>query len=130
MKKREAQFTLLFRAWLKSKPFHSATLELKQTQSDSIPFNAVKPHQIHALLASQSERGLLYKIPDDSRGIKPCDMVYLQNVTGYVVIKYPKLFVLIKVDSFIKEQESSPRKSLTVTRACEMAYKVIHTCHD
>ncbi len=132
MIKREAKFTVLFRHWLMANPMWSAAFELKQTTNDSLPFSAVQEHQLDALLAvSEGAKGLLYKAPDDSRGVKPMDLLYLRNADAYVVIKYPEFFCLIDVDAFIKEKEKSNkkgnRKSLTSDRAQAIAYKVIKT---
>lgn len=126
MVKREQRFTILFRHWLMSNPMWSSAFELKQTTSDSLPFSDVKEHQLDALLAvANSDKGLLYKAPDDSRGVKPCDLLYLINADAYVVIKYPNGFVLIDVDAFIKEKKQSKRKSLLWNRAQDIAYKIV-----
>lgn len=122
MKKREADFGTLFRHWLKANPMISAAFELKQVKSNAMPFSAVKEHQIDALMAVQSKQGILYKAPDDSRGIKPFDFFYLRNALAFIVIKYPKFFVLIEPEDFIKERDVlSKRKSLTSARAKAIA---------
>jgi len=125
MKKREADFGTLFRHWLKANPIISAAFELKQTKKAYIAFSEVKDHQLEALQAAQSKQGILYKAPDDSRGIKPFDYFYLRNALSFVVIKYRKFFVLIEVDEFIKEKKKSLRKSLTEAKAKEIASLVI-----
>lgn len=120
--KREAEFGSLFRHWLRSQKQWegSAAFELKQTREHSIPFSDVQDHQIAALEASQAT-GLLYKIPDDSRGVKPFDMVFLQFARAYVVIRYPKFFCLISVGTFTAERDRSDRKSLIESKAREIA---------
>ncbi len=114
--KREAKFTEVFRHWLKAHPRPSAAFEIKQTKTNSLPFSAVREHQLEALLAVQ-DTGILYKLPDDSRGYKPFDMVYLRKDESFVVIKYPGFFVLIDARAFDAEVRYSPRKSLTAERA-------------
>lgn len=121
MKKREADFGTLFRHWLKANPMISAAFELKQTKKTYISFSEVKDHQLEALQAAQSKQGILYKAPDDSRGIKPFDFFYLRNSLAFVVIKYKKFFVLIEVDEFIKEKKISKGKSLTEAKAKDIA---------
>ncbi len=119
--KREALFGKQFRAWVKAQPkMRSAAFELKQTTTNSIPFSAVQEHQIDALKAVKTS-GLLYKIPDDSRGVKPFDFVFLKTAPAYVVIKYPQGFVVIDVNIFCDEKERSDRKSLTWERSLELA---------
>lgn len=125
MKKREASFTLRFRAWLRANPMHSGAYELKQTETHSLPFDAVKDHQVDALVASKSKDGFLYKIGDDSRGFKPFDCFYLRNSFAWVVIKYPTLFVIIDIDAFLLEKQRSSRKSLTSMRAVDISHTVV-----
>ena len=129
MIKREANFGQTFRSWIKSQPLYfpnGAVFELKQTTTNSIPFSDVQDHQIDALVASElNHNGLLYKIPDDSRGIKPYDMVYLRKTNAYIVIKYPKCFSVIPVMSFIEETSKSKRKSLTSERARDISYVTV-----
>lgn len=124
-KKREAEFGVLFRHWLKSTAMISAAFELKQTTSNSLPFGAVKDHQIDGLSAAASRKGILFKIPDDSRGIKCFDYFYLRHSLAFVVIKYPKFFCLIELEEFLREKENSKRKSLTSDRAKAISYKVV-----
>ena len=119
--KKEANFTLRFRHWLKANPMPSCAFELKQTTGTSLPFSAVAEHQIDALLASKSKEGFLYKIPDDSRSVKPYDLFYLRNAFAYVVIRYPRAFHVIDIDTFLLEKARSKRKSLTHSRAQEIS---------
>ena len=126
--KREAEFQTLFRHWLKAHPMPmSCAFELKQTTTDSLPFDAVQDHQVAALQACHhSTIGFLYKIPDDSRGVKPFDMMYFREARGFVVIRYPDFFCLIDVGKFIVERDvRSKRKSLTAAAARGIAYMVI-----
>lgn len=127
MIKREAQFTVLFRHYLnRYPPDRSTVYELKQTTTDSIPFADVKEHQIDALMSAKwGDKGLLYKAPDDSRGIKPFDLFYVRQTPAFIVIKFPKLFCFIDVETFIEEKKRSKRKSLTVDRAKEISWRVI-----
>lgn len=122
MKKREAEFGREFRAWIKANPMPTSAYELKQTTAP-LPFDAVKEHQINALLACRDkDRGLLYKIADDSAGFKPFDFFYMNQVFSWVVIKYQKKgFVIISIDNFLMEKERSKRKSLTWSKAKSIA---------
>lgn len=120
--KREANFQRMFNHWLKEKygqifvfklpdcgyqnPFDVFSVdakgkfsawELKQTQTDSIPFSAVMDHQIKAL----------------------------EIVDGYIAIKYPSFFCVINVHVFVEEKKKSDRKSLTSSRAKEIAHLVV-----
>ncbi len=128
MKKREADFGTLFRHWLKANQdkFESAGFELKQTRTNRLRFDAVVDHQIAALDAVQQPyTGLLYKAPDDSRGIKPFDFFYLKDADGWIVIRYPDFFCVIDIDDFRDERNSSKEKSLTSERAKYIATWIV-----
>lgn len=120
MKKREADFGLRFRSWVKSMDLTSAAFELKQTPGLSLPFNALQEHQEYALVAAKT-KGILYKAPDDSRGVKPFDYFYIKSGLAFVVIQYKVGAVAIDIDKFVAERERSLRKSLTYSRATEIA---------
>lgn len=121
MNKQEAKFTLLFRHWLKANPRMSAAYELKQCGS-SLPFDALQEHQADALMAVKSPLGLLYKAPDDSRGVKPFDLFYLRQAPAYIVILFGKKeFSIIDIETFLLEKKRSVRKSLTLERAREIS---------
>lgn len=125
MKKREASFQIQFRHWLKKNPMVSGAFELKQTTSKNLSFDLVKEHQINALMASSSNVGFLYKLPDDSISTKPYDCFYLRNAKAYIVIKYPSCFVIIDVYDFMREKEISDSSSLSEIRAKEIAHIVV-----
>lgn len=132
MKTSEASFTILFRHWLKANPMPSAAFELKYSQTDALLYHgpsSVKPHQVDALLACQTKTGLLYKPPDDSRGVKPCDLLLVANAIGYVVICYPEQFSIIPVESYLFEKENSVRRSLTSKRAEEISDVTVKLKH-
>lgn len=119
---------MLFRHWLHTNPLPritGAAFELKQTTGKSIPFSAVEDHQLEALAAVWGPEGLIHKISDESRGYKPCDIVYLRLAAAYVVVKFPGFFVLISASVWGNEKRTSARKSLTAERAKEIAEKVV-----
>lgn len=119
--KREANFTLRFRHWLKANPMPSAAFELKQTTGISIPFASVQDHQIDALQAVKSATGLIHKISDEARSYTPFDVFYLRNAPAFVVLKFPTAFHLIDIDTFLLERQRSTRKSITNSRAKEIS---------
>lgn len=121
--KREAKFNTVFNHWLKSVYKETGVFELKQTAS-SLPFSDVKPHQILAL-EQVRHATLVFKIPD--AGFQnPFDSFCITKMPAYVVIKYPKFFCLISIDTFVLESKRSKRRSLTAIRAKDIAQVVIH----
>lgn len=124
--KREAAFTQKFRHWLQANPLRGpAAIEIKQTRTNSLAFSAVQDHQLEALAAAWGPEGLIHKISDESRGYKPCDILYLRLANAYIVIKYPGFFCLITASVFGSEKKRSQRRSLTAERAKELAEVVV-----
>lgn len=119
---KEKDFNIRFNHWLKVVHRTTGAYELKVTKTDSLPFSAVKPHQIAALRAAKNGT-LVYKIPDIGLGQKPFDNVCLSGTAAFVGVLYPSgVAYLIDVDIFIGESQTSERKSLLEARA-----KVIHS---
>lgn len=97
----------------------SGAFELKQTETNSIPFSDVLEHQVNSLL--QSKHGVLvFKIPDVGYR-NPFDSFCLSNMPAYVVIKYPDFNCMIDIDDWVHESTISKRRSLTDARAKEIA---------
>jgi len=121
--KREQKFNTYFNAWVKNVYKKTAAFECKQTTTDSLPFSAVQPHQVQALLCA-SEGVFVWKIPDAGYQ-NPFDCFSLVGVPAFVVVKYPGFFCLISIQTFLEERQKSPRKSLTSARAISIATEVI-----
>ena len=97
----------------------SGAFELKQTETNSIPFSSVVEHQVSSLL--QAKHGVLvFKIPDVGYR-NPFDCFCLSNMPAYVVIKYPDFNCMIDIDDWVFESMVSERRSLTDVRAKEIA---------
>jgi hypothetical protein len=125
MKQRESSFGTLFRHYLLANPPKlSATYELKQTPSDSIPFSCLEDHQIDASMTVKwGKKG--YLIRNESGTVGAPDYSYYYNSPAYIVIKYPSGFVVIDIETWTEEKKRSKRKSLTWDRACAIAGRVI-----
>lgn len=122
IKKREADFGLVFRTWIAKHPQVSSAWELKQTTTDSISFSCVAERQLQWLSAIHSEKGALIRVQGNNG--EP-DYVYLRNAPAHIFIKFPKVWCAITISTWILEKERSKRKSLTVDRAKEIAVKVV-----
>ena len=116
--KKEADFGVRFRAWLRANPRYSCAFELKQTSQGSIPFSCLEDHQAAYLEAIKSDKGALVRVQGTSG--EP-DYIYLRKFPACVVIRFPKAFHIIDVDTFLLEKRRSVRKSLTNGRAGELS---------
>lgn len=120
---REKDFQIKFNHWLKNVYKQTGAFELKITKTDSLPFSAVKQHQLDALL--NAKKGVfVFKIPDCGYQ-NPFDTFCLTGVPAFIVIKYPDFFCLIDIDAFITEKNISTRKSLMAERAKELSTIII-----
>lgn len=125
---KESSFGVLFGHWIKAYAdkldLQSCTFELKQTSTDSLPFSAVEQGQAdHALAVRWASHGALIRVASGTAGAP--DYVFYRYAPAFIAIKYPSGFVLIDIDTFLLEKERSKRRSLTWTRACEIAWKVV-----
>ena len=128
---KEKDFQVRFNKWCKYYVKKTSVFELKITQTNSIPFAAVKEHQASALHIAKHS-ALVYKIPDAGYQ-NPFDSLIIRSADAYVVIMFysrgEKIFYMIDIDDWIIEQKNSPRKSLTRERAasigkiCELKIK-------
>lgn len=117
----EAEFQSRFTKWAKHNVKHTAAFELKICKENSMPFNAVKEHQVANLLSAR-DRSLMYKIPDAGFDQKPFDCFMLSGCNAYVVILFYQKrgdneFYMINIHDYVKLMETSERKSITKTDA-------------
>lgn len=130
MQKHEAKLTAKLRKYLQESGLHlgSSGIEVKVSTSNRIRFDAVKPHQIQAL---QNARGIMvWKIADDSRGVKPFDLFVLQNANAFVALSWIKprektIVYLLPVLGWERLRVSSKQKSLTECALLESGERVM-----
>ena len=84
--------------WFMKNHPSSVALEIKNTATNSIPFSAVKPHQMKALLAVKSKQGMSYKSPDSSHVRLPFDSFVLKDTEAYVVACFSKQRICLAID--------------------------------
>ncbi len=115
----EKDFQTEFNKWAKIIYRRNGVFELKHSKGNSIPFEAVKPHQVSALYAAK--HGILaYKIPDDSYAQKPFDSFCLSGVPAFVVLMFngkAKHFYMIEIETWMQTKQNSERKSITEEQA-------------
>ncbi len=108
--------------------------ELKLCKKTSLPFKNIADHQIEALLAGSSEKGLYHKISDSPVSWggqrftkpKPFDCFFLKNQPAYIVIcwyqpRIKKDFHYIPIKNFLDMQRNADRKSITEEMSKEAA---------
>lgn len=118
--KREANFGLLLRHWIMANPLRvTCHFELKQTTTDSMPFSCVEERQIdfgHSI--QNSPKGVLMR---NTGGSGEPDYTYTYRDPVFIVIRFPDIFCIISLASFVHEKSVSKRKSLTSERARELS---------
>lgn len=118
----EKDFQTDFSKWVKNIWGMTGAFELKVATGSSLPFSAVKEHQVAALWMAHM-KGLGYKIPDDSIGQKPFDYFFLAGIDAWVVVMFrsrdrgQKEFFMIPIFIWMQEDRDSERRSLTEERA-------------
>lgn len=133
----EKNFQTFFKHWLANNPPMLATVyELKLEKKGSMSFDRVYDHQI-AGLRQAKYKGMYHKIADQPAAFvegrrvhfgskKPFDCMFLKGMEAYVVVMFytpmaPKEAIFIEIDDFVKEKETSKRRSITVARAKEIS---------
>lgn len=117
MLKKEANFSLLFRHWLKANytKFESCSFEIKDTRgAKSFKLSELAEEQRNHALANKSKKGNL--IRNAAGTIGAADYFFYRNAYAYIVINYPENFYIIDIDDIIKEN-----KTLSEQRANEIA---------
>ena len=120
--KREADFSIRFRHWLRANPQASAPFEIKQTTTSSISFSVLKNSQINYLRAAASDKGILIRCPG---GTGEPDYCYYRNAPSFVVIRYPNAFCIIGIREFLAEKQRSRYDYLSMSRAFDIAQTVV-----
>lgn len=120
IKQDEAKFGLKFRKWLDEHPMMSCTFEMKDTRgSTSLPFSEVGQEQRMHGLRTGSDKGNLIRIQTGTPGAP--DYAYYRKAPAFIVIRYPKSFQIISVETFMHEEKRSKRRSLLESRAKEIS---------
>ena len=117
-KAREADFGVRFRKWWEKNPLRGE-IELKDTRGkDALPFSAVSEDQ-RSVARLAIGRGVLVRRTVGTPG--GADYSGLVGGPYWVVIKYPRAFEVIGMETFFLEEGRSKRKSLTSKRAREIS---------
>lgn len=123
MQKKESKSAIRYRHWLRANPQRTCSIENKDTRGKNyLNFSEVKQAQIDYGLAISGDKGVLIRT-DGVEGLP--DYIYLRNEPAYIVIKYPKSFQIISVETFVLEKKRSKSASLTEARAKQISIKEI-----
>lgn len=122
-----------FGKWLSENWHSSAGFELKLVKGKSFPFDAVKDHQVEALLKVKHD-GLYHKISDSPifsgqktryTYPKPFDCLVLSGhaylVICFYVPRQRKTCYAVDIDDFVSFRNLSPRKSVTEQELTDIA---------
>ena len=125
MRRSEADFSVRLRHYLKANPLPiSCPLEVKDTRGkDSFSYAELKEEQINNALASKSNKGNLIRVSTGTIGAP--DYCYYRGSPAYVVINYPRGFVLLDIETLLLERLKNKRKSLTWERAKEISIRTV-----
>lgn len=121
----ESKFGLTFRSWWRSTRMRGV-FELKDTRGKgALPFSEVAEAQIDSGMANKSKKGNLVRIQSGTAGTG--DYAAFVGYPTYIVVKYPKCFEVIEVETFDMERKRSKMKSLTAGRAREISIVTVKT---
>ena len=100
--------------------------ELKDTRGkDYLFFSEFSEDQEIVARAASGKKGILVRRSVGTPG--GADYSGLVNSLCWIVIKYPKEFSIISIDTFLLERSRSKRKSLTAARARELSTITVST---
>jgi len=89
MRKLEAEATTKLLPWLKENVGTGAYEIKHDRRTGKIRLDEFKEHQLAALAAAErGDKGIAYKISDESRGFKPFDVFVLRGVQAWLVLVY------------------------------------------
>lgn len=122
-KHKEADAGLKFRKWWEKNGMN-APYEMKDTRGrDYFPFREITDEQINIATAANSYKGVLIRISSGTVGAP--DYIGLRDSPYWFVIKYPKTFEVIGIQTFLLEKKRSKSKSLSYKRAKEISTQSI-----
>lgn len=125
LQKKEANWTTtIFIPWCKQNAKMSFAWEIKHTHGkEYLNFKEVTTDQINKLLIVR--HGVYVRKNPDMGETTDFDGQCLVEEPAYIVIKYSTFFCLIPIDIFVLESKRSKRRSLTASRAKEIATIIV-----
>jgi hypothetical protein len=98
LNKREAHITPKVMSWFHKNYQKDWAIEIKATATNSIPFSAVKPHQLQSLLEARSKKGFKHKLSDALRQRQPFDAFGFKGADTFVVACFTKHGICLAIE--------------------------------
>ena len=130
MIKREANAQVIWGRYISANPTFYGNFELKQSQTDTIPWQrwskGSDAHQLEELVSAE-QVGYYWKHSDIDPRQKPFDCANHKPSPSFLVIWWNlhKKFTVIRIGDFLAEKIHSTEKSLSYTKACEIAERIV-----
>lgn len=129
MKKREASQHSPVEAWVRyflKENKRNCKVEIKHSRGESsFPFAEVEQHQIDDLVSFENLEPFVHKFDDTGYREKPCDVIGVIGGSSFFAVRYNDFIAIISINVWLNEQSKKDRKSITASRAREIAYDVI-----
>lgn len=100
LEKREAKITPLVEKYFLEKYPFSVLVEIKATKTNTIPFSAVKSHQLQSLKQVRTPVGKAHKMSDIGRVQQPADFWMFKNAQSFVVACFLKERVCLAINPY------------------------------
>ncbi len=84
--------------WFLEKYPFSVLVEVKATKKNTIPFSAVKEHQLQSLKQVRTPKGKVHKMSDIGRVQQPADFWMFKNGMSFVVACFLKERICLAID--------------------------------
>lgn len=131
MIKHEARAQQIWSQYISANPTFYGNFELKQSQTDTIPWKRWEKksdaHQLEELVKAE-QSGYYWKHSDADPRAKPFDCANHKPADSYLVIYWElhKQFTVIRIGDFLAERAYSTEKSISYSKAKQIAYKIIN----
>ena len=118
----EAKSQIIFNQYLRETKM-LGFFELKQTDSEILPFSKIEIVQYDGLQATE-KHGLVWKLSDEDQRPKPCDCLSIPPLPSYLVIRFKDGFYIIRFRKIVDMRDNG---TISISRvdAAKIADKII-----
>ena len=118
----EAKSQIIFNQYLRETKM-LGFFELKQTDSEILPFSKIEIVQYDGLQATE-KHGLVWKLSDEDQRPKPCDCLSIPPMPSYLVIRFKDGFYIIRFQKIV-DMRNNGTISISRVDAAKIADKII-----